>query len=556
MFSRFHHIFDALTRRERRAFGGAALIGFAAFALWSSHVFYSRTTQTPAEGGSYTEGIVGQPIALNPLIADSNEPDHDLIELLYAPLGDLTTAIQANDDHKIWTVTLKPDLRWSDGEPLTSDDILFTIGAIQNPETRSALLFTWQGIVVERLGEREVRFLIKTPYAFFEENVLELRLVPEHIFGAIPRANLHLSTYNLEPVGSGPYAFAAYTKRKDGFITNYSLQANPFYAREKALIQEFEFRFFTYAEEAVKAFNRKEIDGLGGLDRQRLTELKTGHAVRAFPMPRYYAIFLNQAVGVPFTYPEVRAALTFAVDRKELVKRVFGEYATPALGPFPPQFLSADTVSKETNDSEQHSFEEAERLLEEKGWKKNESGIRVKTVKKESIPLTFEMVVPRISFLMEAAEFIQSSFRRLGAEVTLAVLPPGDVSSDIIKSRQYQALLFGNILRHTPDVFSFWHSAERFHPGLNLALFENKTADALLESIRREFNPETRRTLLGDFTELIAEEKPAIFLFSPEYIYVHPKNLGGLEEASLGSGTERFRNASTWFLKTARVFNR
>jgi peptide/nickel transport system substrate-binding protein len=115
-------------------------------------------------------------------------------------------------------------------------------------------------------------------------------------------------------------------------------------------------------------------------------------------------------------------------------------------------------------------------------------------------------------------------------------------------------LLFGNIVRHNPDLFSFWHSAERFHPGLNLSLYESRTADALLESIRREFNPETRTTLLRDLENLIAKDRPAIFLFSPNYLYVHPKRLGGVSDAPIGEPADRFRDVERWFLKTTRVF--
>lgn len=496
------------------------------------------------------EGALGQPISINPVIADANEPDQDLIRLLFAGLGTLAERIQSSDDHKTWNVHLKPDLVWSDSAPLTSDDVLFTLETIQNPQTRSPLLATWQGVTAERLSALEVRFSLRAPYAFFENNLREFRIVPEHIFGTIPSANLRLSTYNLEPVGSGPFQFDAYRKRRDGFITEYALAINPRFAGRAALIQTFTFRFYQTLEEAIAAFNRKEIHGLGGLDARNAQEIKIGYTLAVFPMPRYYAIFLNPAVNELLKEPNVREALARAVDRDRIVENVLDGHASPQTGPLPPPFGSPPR-------GDEYNKTAAEKILEDAKWIKGTNGIRSKLIGKEEKELRFELVVPRISFLAKVAERIQADWRAIGVETTLLTLSPAEITDNLIKTRNYSLLLFGNILRDHPDTFSFWHSTERFYPGLNLSLYENKNADALLESIRRTFDPETQTKLLRDLETLVNADRPAIFLFTPQYLYVHPKSLGGVDTATpLPVAADRFNTAEQWFLKTARVFAR
>jgi len=115
-------------------------------------------------------------------------------------------------------------------------------------------------------------------------------------------------------------------------------------------------------------------------------------------------------------------------------------------------------------------------------------------------------------------------------------------------------ILFGNILGHSQDLFSFWHSSERFYPGLNLALYENKTADKLIETIRQNFNDEKRQAELNSLQSLIIMDLPAIFLYSPNYLYVSDKKLFGVEGDLIAFISDRFKGVEKWYVKTVRVF--
>lgn len=525
---------------------------FAASALFLSiNTFYTETVTEPVEGGAYTEGVVGQPIAVNPLIAGDNDPDRDLIALLFAGLSDLSESIKPNETQKIWTITLKPDLKWSDGEPLTSEDVLFTIGIIQDPDARSPFFATWQGVLAERLSEREIRLTLKNQYAFFLDNLKALRIAPQHIFDNIPPQNFRLSEYNFKPVGSGPYSFAGYAKRADGFIEQYSLVANQYYPRSGPFIRSFNIKFFSTKAEAINAFNTKGVDGLGGLEQGDLEKLKINNHVISAHRPRYYAIFLNQSTSLPLKEKEVRLALAYATDKSSLIDQVLAGRGDIANGPIPP---SLDGYDASVFANESFSIDLASTTLGKAGWKLGEDGIRSKTIQKNKIRLEFDLIVPEAKFLVDTAKRVQQDWKKAGIGLNPVILKLSDVLSGAVKPRNYQMILFGNTLNSNPDAFSFWHSSQRFDPGLNLSLFNDKTVDGLLESVRQDTNATTRGISLSKLQKLINDQKPAIFLYSPDYLYATSKNLGGFAVKSVPVSASRFDDVNSWYLKTARVF--
>ncbi len=506
----------------------------------------------PAEGGQYTEGLVGQPIALNPLMGGSNETDKDLIELLFADLITLSEKYEVSADGKTWTIDLKPDLVWSDGQPLNADDVVFTLETIQAPETASPLAASWQGVAIERISERSVAISTKTPYVFFLDNLKNFKIAPRHIFQSIPPQNLRLSNYNLEPVASGPYQFVTYEKEKDGFITGYSFTSNPHYAGTRALIPKFNIAFFKNYKEAIVAFNQKAIDGLGGFDPANIDDLKITHRVLEINVPRYYAIFLNQSANAALKESAVRTALDIATPKRAIIDSIFGSRALLTSGPILPYIEGYDATVYTT--PENGSSTNAVTLLDQAGWKLNAENVREKVSGKTTMKLEFEMTVPDIEFLVATAKMIQEAWAPFGVKLTLNVLPPSELNSTLIKTRNYQMVLFGNILRGNPDIFSFWHSSQRFSPGLNLSLYENASVDKLLESVRHEFDVIKRNDALSKIQAAIYKDHPAIFLFSPTYLYATTKDLGGFEEKFITTTSYRFSNVNQWYLETSRVF--
>lgn len=536
----FKKIFLAWSPRERFAFWIAVGTLFVSSAALAAAAIQKSTTIVPAKGGEYVEGIAGQPIYLNPVLA-SSETDKIMVRLLFANLAELSDKIEIQESGKTWKVRLKENLRWSDGAQLTSDDIVFTVEKIQDPETQSPLFPSWQGISVSRLSELEVQFNLVSPYSFFQRNLESLYILPKHIFADTPPANWRLSEYNLKPVGSGPYKYESHSVLPSGFIRNYTLSENPAYIRGSPLIQEYEVRFFFKTEEVLKAFNAGEIDGFAGLEPETAAQISRSYQTLAFELPGYYAVFWNQSQNLAFKDAAVRKALSQAIDREELVRKIFGGRARAIWSP-------AATVVPETA-----SPENIATLLDKAGWKTGENGIREKAVRNGKIALEFTLTLPDVPFLVKTAEELKTGWEKIGARVNLLPLKTQDLAAGPVKNREYQALLFGNILNPPGDLYAFWHSNERFYPGLNLALWSNSRADHLMEAIRREFDPAGRDAKLAELDGLIQSDYPAAFLYSPNYEMIATKDLRGVATGLVAEPADRFRNVNQWHLKTARA---
>ncbi len=260
----FKRVFDSFTYKERIAFIAAAALFALALVTRGTLAVDDSGAWAAVPGGAWREGVVGQPVAINPIISD-NAADLDLSRLIYSPLSDLVENYEVTEDGKTYTLKLKEDLLWSNGVPLTSDDVVFTIEAVQDFESRSPLAKNWQGVVAERVSELRVTLVLPTLYAFFKENMEHLPVLPVHIFGSIPKSNFRLSSYNLEPVGSGPYRMENFSKRKDGFISEYHLVRNERFAGIKPYIKDFYFIFYESQEKMLKAFAERKIQGFGSL---------------------------------------------------------------------------------------------------------------------------------------------------------------------------------------------------------------------------------------------------------------------------------------------------
>ena len=553
MFYLLYKIYSSFSRGERAAFISALVACALSGAFVGANAYYGATREEGVAGGAYTEGIVGQPSFINPLIANGNDADYAVIELVFANLKDLVRSHTVSVDRKTWGITLKQGLAWSDGKKLTADDVVFTIETIQDPNARSPLAITWAGIIVEKINDDEVRFTLKTPYAFFEDNLNALKIMPAHLWGAIPAANLRLSEYNLEPVGSGPYAFKDIATEKDGFVSRVTLVPNKHYYGAEPFLQKFIINFYRNEQTAIHDFNVRNIDGLAGIDAESARELTIGHRLIAFSLPRYYALFFNPDAHQALKEKKVRQALGAAIDRTALIENLFKGAAAVVPGPIPPVVPGFDPSVYPAPKEHSANEEEARALLEETGWLLDpHDNLRHKTLGKERIALQFNLVVPDIPFLVTAADMIKKDFADIGAGARLNIMAVDDASKEAVKPRNYDMIIFGNALKNNPDVFAFWHSSQKFYPGLNLALYTNKKADAILEGLREESDADARRAKIHDLEQLIFDDAPAAFLFNPAYLYAIPENLHGFAAPTIAAPAERFAGAGGWYLKTKR----
>ncbi|OGY66094.1 MAG: hypothetical protein A3A04_00865 [Candidatus Harrisonbacteria bacterium RIFCSPLOWO2_01_FULL_40_28] len=550
MFSRLIHIVQSFSKVERLLFYGALVIFIVSGAILAIEATDEYTYKKPLPGGRYSEGFVGQLTAINPILTN-NDIDRTISKLLFETLDALSESIK-DDGKRVWTVRLKDNVLWHDGEMITSDDVVFTIQTIQNPNAFSPLFTTWQGVVAERVSEKEVRLTIRTPYVFFNDNLKDLPIIPKHIFDHIPPTNLRLSEYSIEAIGSGPYKFDSYQKRKDGFITKYTLALNDHYYGNAPLIHFVDFKFYSSLEDLVVGFNAGEISGFGTFDPRITKEISRSHVVYSLLLPQYYALFLNQNSSLPLKEKNVRLALDYAIDRKRIIDEVFLGHAITVSGPLVPGssgYSPSVNVPKEYNPTKAHT------ILESSGWKPNSDhrGIRTRRLGDAIVLLEFTITTPDTPLLVKTAQIIRENLEAVGSKVTLDIVSIDSINKDIIPSRNYQITLFGNITGRQPDFFSFWHSSQRFYPGLNLALYQNKSADNLIESIRQNSDPEKRQSDLTTLQSAIIQDYPVLFLYAPHYIHITEPRIKGFDAKWVLTPAYKFDTIKSWYINTTRA---
>ncbi|MBI5022729.1 MAG: hypothetical protein HZC05_00995, partial [Candidatus Magasanikbacteria bacterium] len=257
-----------LNPAEKKFISAAFIIMLASgLTLLGEYILLHRVA-VPAFGGEYTEGLVGAPSAINPLFASLNQTDADIARLVYAGLfkydrslnlvPDLAEKFSLDKTGKIYTITLKPNLKWQDGEPLTADDVSFTLDLAQNPETKSPLLAGWQKVKFNKIDDLNFTLELDSPFAPFP-NLLTLGILPTHLWQEVTPANLKLSSNNLKPIGAGPFMFASLSKDGRGNLKSYTLKQNPNYHLQKPYISQIIFKFYPDVNTAMEALRNRQV---------------------------------------------------------------------------------------------------------------------------------------------------------------------------------------------------------------------------------------------------------------------------------------------------------
>ncbi len=523
------------------------------------------TVEIPAPGGEVREGVIGFPRFVNPLLS-SSDADRDLVSLVYSglmkatPEGelvlDLAESYSVSDDGLVYTFILRDDIRFHDGAPVTADDVLFTISKTRDTIIKSPKRANWEGVAIEQLSDREVQFILPEPYSPFLENTT-IGILPKHIWGNIEPEQFAFSSFNIEAVGSGPYEIKKVQRNEAGIPEFYRLERFSNYALGTPHIETISIHFYSNESLLVDGFRKGEIDSINSISTDVARDLSNSQRIEQHPLPRIFGVFFNQNEAPIFTHNEVRRALNIAVNRDAIVEQVLNGYGTVITGPIPGGTVDSillEAQPRSTTTAPQLSDREARavEILEEYGWEFNEElGYRVKDGKED---LVFSISTSNAEELKRVADIVKNSWERIGAKVTVELFEIGTLNQDVIRPRAYNALLFGEIVGREKDLFAFWHSSQRNDPGLNIALYANITSDKLLQSIRTSQDLEEREEQFALFEEEIAQDVPAVFLYSPDFIYIVPKKIKGLELGTVTTPAERFLSVHDWYINTDRVW--
>ncbi|HRY63326.1 MAG TPA: peptide ABC transporter substrate-binding protein, partial [Patescibacteria group bacterium] len=535
----------------------------------------SKLVDKPAKGGVYAENVVGFPQNINPLYDLANEVDRDLVKLVFAGLlkennngelvADLAKEWFVDESKTKYTLKLKDDVYWPDEEKFTSQDVVFTIEAIQNPAYQSPLNNNWTGITVSALDENTVQFTLPSPYETFLDN-LTVGILPMHLWQEIMPENATLAELNLKPVGLGPYKFDSFVKDKQGYIKSYTLVRNDNYHFSAPYIEQITFKFQPTFEAAVDSLKNRNADGLSYLP-QNLKEFLNDRKdlnYYSISLPQYTAIFFNQTKNPALADKRVRQALNLSIKKSKIVEEILGKEGVAING-----LLLPGMPGYEENATEEFNVDEAKKLLADAGWQKKEikteENQATSTIEsdgsgwskflfKDNQELTVQLTTTDQPQSTAIGELVQKYWQAIGAKVNLNTVEVGKIQKEVITERNFEALMFGEILGDDLDLYPFWHSSAANNQGLNIANFRNDKADKLLETIRKATTNEEKAQGLKELQSIIKDEAPAIFLYNPKYTYVVADKIKGINLVRIVSPADRLNGIADWYIKTKKWF--
>ena len=551
---------------------------------------------------------------------------------------DLINNYEIERGGKVYKFYLKENILWHDKTPLTADDIIFTIRTIQNPDYKSLLRANWVGVEVEKINDLAVKFTLKKPYAAFLENST-VKILPKHIWQDIPAEDAPFESYNLKPIGSGPYKFR---KIKENQLT---IERNSLYFDKKPYISEIKFSFFDNEKDLIEAAERNRIKGLSVSYPIKPNDDWQKYSIS---LPRYFALFFNPDKSKSLDEKKVRIALNHATNKKEVIKKALGlpdnspEIEKAVIdSPILPKVYGFDAPEE----IYEFDIEKAKELLDEAGFKEDENGLRKKVINKspsfqfksylqkgskgtevqelqrclamfedvypeaevsgyfgpkteaavirfqekykeeilepwgfskgtgivskttrnklnevcfdsndEVLTLKFSIITVDQPQLIKVAEEIKRQWKVIGVEIEIKKFPIFQLEQDFIKPREYEILLFGEVLGAVPDPLPFWHSSQKKDPGLNLADYGNKKADELLEAIRQSSDLQSQTDNLIAFQNILIKDAPVIFLYCPDYTYLASNEIQGISMEKITDPSKRFSQIEKWYIKTKRVW--
>ncbi|MCX6786043.1 MAG: peptide ABC transporter substrate-binding protein [Candidatus Komeilibacteria bacterium] len=524
--------------------------------LLIGNFYFSHTVLVPQVGGSYTEGLVGTPQYINPILSSYNDVDRDLTKLLFNGLlkindegvlvPDLAEGYQISPDRKTYTFKLRANVTWHDGEILTADDVIFTVTSIQDPSWQSQLSSALGNVQVEKIDDYTLRFILKDPVANFI-NSLTFGILPAHLWSSIPPSNAALAELNKKPIGTGPFKFQSLTKDKNGNIRTMSLVRNENYYDNKAYINDLIFKFYGDFETASTALANNNIEGLGLLPKEYYNKVSKNKNIKFYSLslPQYTAIFFNTKKSEALKNQTVRQALAYAINRQDILDQAIGQEGTIVNGPILPGFLGFNPDIKKYN----YDPEQAKQLLIKAGWKADADGL----MKKNNEPLQITLTTGENAEYVKAAEIIKKNWQAIGVTVTAEIISRDRIRTDTIEPRNYQTLLFGQVTKADP--LPFWHSKEIESPGVNLAVWANKDIDKILEEARGLDDPQAVAKKYIQFQDILAEAVPAIFLYNPIQTYPVSEKILGLTTRRISTMADRFNLITNWYIKTNRHFS-
>lgn len=544
-------------------------------------------TPSPAPVGSddpgarpYVEGVVGQAVSVSPLTA-TTQVDRDLVALVFSGLvrngpggaivPDLASHWSVDPTGTTWTVTLRDDARWHDGEPVTADDVVYTIQTLQDPAYTGPAASSWSEVTVAAVDPRTVTFTLDTPLGGFLQ-ALTQPIAPAHLLAEVPVTLLPDHPFGQQPVGSGPFqlidlseggatlipAIGTGSDELDGepaagatdSLTTAPPTPRP--ARPLPYLAGIDLRFYPDAESLAADYRAGRLDAASGLSPAMAAELAAtdGSRLLHYPGSTLTTVLLDLRPNHPeFAEASVRTALLEAIDRGALIEAAYAGAAVEARGPIAPSSPMYDAAANTPVPADPAA---AEKALKAAGWTKEDDGWHLPKAK---TPLKIEVLSPTEEAnpgLYAAARQVVADWVAIGLGATHVALPPGEFVSERLAKGDFTAAVADVAIGLDPDLYPLLASSQTLSGRSNIAGVQDPDLDKLLAAARAPGTDEARRAAYAALeTRLSAQQYLLPLAFADETV-VARDTLEGPVVRQVSDPSDRFWDVLTWRLADGR----
>lgn len=527
--------------------------------LLSEQTGFRLVSPVPTRGGVYSEGLVGKLQRLNPVLDYYNSSDRDINRLIFSglikydsqglPEGDLAEDWGISFDGLTYNFTIKENANWHDGEPVTAQDVAFTIDLMRDPESvlPDDIKELWGRVEVNALDEKNLQLKLQEPFAPIMD-YLSFGVLPQHLLGGLTYQQLITSEFNINPVGSGPFKFQGFISEGET-ISGVILNANSDYFGQVPFIQEFVFRYYSDQQSAFDAFKEGIVQGLSDLNQSAFFEVLENQNLALYSAikPEISMVLFNlNNNDVPFFQDkEIRRAMLMSLDRVGLINRVLNGQGVIADVPI----LTTSWAHYSANPRIDQDNQQARKILNEAGYVIESEGEQIR--QKDNVPFSFTLVHPSDEYHTKIAQALQSDWEKIGISAELVPVPYDGLILDYLEPLTYEAALIDiNYSRSPdPDPYPFWDQTQQ-NGGQNFSQWENRIASQYLEEARISHDLDERSKLYRNFQAIFTDELPALPLFYPIYNYSINNIIQGVRIGPMFDTHDRFWNVNEWFLIT------
>jgi len=468
----------------------------------------------PVEGDWLIYHLSAEPATLNPITATDAyegtinngkiyetliERNNETLEL--DPL--LAESWEISEDKLTYTFKIREGIKWHDGTPFTSEDVVFSYNTIMNPKVDSPQLRAYYQEIrdVKAIDDLTVEFTYAKPYFLALEFCGGMPIVPKHIFD---KGDFNTNPAGRDPIGTGPYKFVRWTTGRDIVIDK-----NPDYWGEKPKIDKIVFKIITDSTVSFQILKREELDvsGLTPIQWERQTNspsFNENYDKLSYFTPNYSYIGWNSKRPY-FADKQVRTALTHLVNRELILDKILYNLGAIVTNPF---YINSPEYDKSI-DPYPYDPQKAEELLKEADWIDHDGdGIR----DKDGVKFAFEFLIPGGSETGEKiATILKEELDNMGIQMDIRKTEWA-VFTTRLNERNFDAVTLAWSMGVESDPYQIWSSTQA-EKGSNFIGFKNEQADKLIEEARTEFDRDKRQELYRKFAEIIHEEQPYTFLF-------------------------------------------